>query len=635
MVARPRFIIYKFPHIFTIQGGCTFLINVSHLTFAYEGSYDNIFEDVSFRIDTNWRLGFIGRNGRGKTTFLKLLMGKYDYSGSISSHVDFIYFPFDIPDRSALTSDLIQQTISGRRSEQTEELIKSEPWKEHVEEYKEYTEEYAEEQDYEPWKIEKELSLLNVDLDVLNRPFSTLSNGEQTKVLLAALFLKDRAFLLIDEPTNHLDEPTRKEVGNYLKRKKSFILVSHDRALLDECVDHILSINKTSIDIQAGNFSAWELNKKRKDAYELAQNEKLQKEVDQMKIAAVRISHWSDLKEATKIGAGDKGYVGHKAAKLMKRSKLVERHRDIAIEQKEKLLKDLERTDDLSLHPLDFPAVSSDSSGSSDGSNSSRDGQNSLDLIRVDNLSLAYGDKCLCRNLSFTLHPGERIALQGKNGSGKTSILRQICCRAGALGMPGQSAPAQSEAAQSSAAQDTSVQPCRLLSGQILVADGLVISLLSQDTSFMQGNLEDFMRNKYKQERAQLGLATNYTNRNPLDLLADGLERRIRLLVQVLRQLDFSDSQMEKNLQDFSEGQKKKFLLAVSLSQRAHVYIWDEPLNFIDILSRVQIENLIRRAQPTMIFVEHDQTFTQSVATRIVDLSPVALPDTALSAASD
>ena len=72
------------------------MINVSNLTFAYDNSYDNIFENVSFRIDTDWKLGFIGRNGRGKTTFLHLLLGRYDYSGSIHSNVDFEYFPYSV-----------------------------------------------------------------------------------------------------------------------------------------------------------------------------------------------------------------------------------------------------------------------------------------------------------------------------------------------------------------------------------------------------------------------------------------------------------------------------------------------------------------------------------------------------------
>lgn len=145
------------------------LINVTNLTFSYPGSYDNIFENVSFQIDTNWKLGFTGRNGRGKTTFLNLLLGKYEYSGHISASVNFEYFPFDIQDKSINTIEVIDSICF----------------------------------DYQDWEMRKELNLLDVSEDVLYRPFNTLSNGEQTKVMLVALFLKENSFLLIDEPTNH------------------------------------------------------------------------------------------------------------------------------------------------------------------------------------------------------------------------------------------------------------------------------------------------------------------------------------------------------------------------------------------------------------------------------------------------
>ena len=142
------------------------MIQVANLTFAYEGSYDNIFENVSFQIDTGWKLGFIGRNGRGKTTFLNLLLGKYEYSGTISSDVSFEYFPYEVKDKSQDTLSIVQEICPV----------------------------------CEDWEIMKEISLLRVDIEVLYRPFETLSNGEQTKVLLAALFLGANRFLLIDEP---------------------------------------------------------------------------------------------------------------------------------------------------------------------------------------------------------------------------------------------------------------------------------------------------------------------------------------------------------------------------------------------------------------------------------------------------
>ena len=118
-------------------------INVSNLSFHYDGSYDNIFENVSFSIDTNWKLGFIGRNGRGKTTFLNLLMGKYEYSGTISANVNFDYFPYEVKNKS-ISSFEIASEIN---------------------------------QNYEQWELEKEISLLEMDPNILTRPFETLSKG--------------------------------------------------------------------------------------------------------------------------------------------------------------------------------------------------------------------------------------------------------------------------------------------------------------------------------------------------------------------------------------------------------------------------------------------------------------------------
>lgn len=125
-----------------------------------------------------------------------------------------------------------------------------------------------------------------VNAEVLYRPFGTLSHGERTKVILAVLFSGENDFLLIDEPTNHLDQASRDCVQDYLAGKKGFILVSHERALLDACTDHILVLNRCSIEVQKGNFSSWEENKRRKDEFSRRENEKHIKEIDKLKKAA-------------------------------------------------------------------------------------------------------------------------------------------------------------------------------------------------------------------------------------------------------------------------------------------------------------------------------------------------------------
>jgi len=490
------------------------LINVTNLTFAYDGSYDNIFENVNFQIDTDWKLGFTGRNGRGKTTFLSLLLGKYEYSGTISAKVRFEYFPFHVKNKENNTLDVINDIYP----------------------------------DYVHWELVRELSLLKVSEEVLYRPFDSLSNGEQTKVLLAALFMKENSFLLIDEPTNHLDMDARKLVSDYLKSKSGFILVSHDRAFLDNCVDHMLAINKTNIEIQKGNFSDWRENKERQDQFELAENEKLRKDIKRLSDSARRTSNWSDEVEKTKNGTRnsgskvDKGYIGHKAAKMMKRSKSMEQRQQTAIDEKSKLLKNIESSDSLKISQLAY--------------HQSR-------LAELEHVSINYGEKTVCNDISFTIEQGERIALSGKNGSGKSSIIKLIC---------GESIN---------------------YTGTFRKGSQLKISYVSQDTSHLHGNLTDYARD-------------------------NGIDES--LFKAILRKLDFSRVQFEKDISAFSGGQKKKVLIAKSLCEKVHLHIWDEPLNFIDIISRMQVEELLLEYSPTILFVEHDRDFFKNIATKVIEL---------------
>ena len=486
------------------------LIQVSNLTFAYEGSYDPIFENVSFQIDTNWRLGFTGRNGRGKTTFLNLLLGKFPYRGSISASVRFSYFPYEIPDKTHLAIDMVEEIYP----------------------------------DYQYWQLAKEMNLLQLEEDALYRPFGTLSNGEQTKLMLAVLFLKENNLLLIDEPTNHLDIQGRELVSRYLKSKKGFILVSHDRAFLDGCVDHILSINKANIEVCRGNFSTWYENKQRQDSFELSENEKLKREIRRLEGTAREKASWSDRAEATKIGnhVFDRGYVGHKAEKMMARSKAIEKRQNAAIEEKSKLLKNIERSDTLKIFqtPLHTKRLAS--------------------LVDV---SVCYGETPVCRGVTFDIQQGDRIVLQGANGSGKSSIIKLIC---------GEQIPH---------------------TGELRIGTGLTISYVPQDASHLRGRLSDFARESGVDES---------------------------LFLAMLAKLDVSKEQMEKDMSALSAGQKKKVLLARSICQSKNLHIWDEPMNYIDVISRMQIEELLLTFQPTILFVEHDKTFCDRIATKVVPL---------------
>ena len=153
------------------------------------------------------------------------------------------------------------------------------------------------------------------------------------------------------------------------------------------------------------------------------------------------------------------------------------------------------------------------------------------------------------------------MALAGKNGSGKSSLLKLIT--------------------------GESIR----YTGNLRLGSGLKISYIPQDTSHLSGNLREFALKTQIDES---------------------------LFKTILRKLDFSREQLERDIRDFSGGQKKKVLLAKSLCEEAHLYLWDEPLNFVDVLSRLQVEELISRFSPTMIFVEHDAAFCDTIATKHV-----------------
>jgi lincosamide and streptogramin A transport system ATP-binding/permease protein len=484
-------------------------IKIFNLTFAWPGSPDDVFENVSLTLDTDWKLGLVGRNGRGKTTFLKLLAGGLKYQGSIQSAVSFAYFPYTTPAAPATRDEL--RLIMPQVAD---------------------------------WQLERELALLDVKAGVLERPLSTLSPGERAKVLLAALFAGEERFLLIDEPTNHMDAQGRRQLGRYLSGKKGFILVSHDREILDACTDHTLSINRADITLTRGSVSVWLDSQAKQEQHERDLRERLLREARHLQKAARQTADWSDRLEKTKIGGGpvDRGYIGHKSAKMMKRAKATEQRRERALAEKETLLKNAESAEPLKMRPLAW---------------------HSEHLVDARGLSIRYGNRVVCGPLDFYLRRGERVALVGKNGSGKSSLLKLL----------------SGEAVTHE--------------GGLRVAVGLKISLIPQDTAGLSGSLTD---------------------------LAAARGAELSRFFTILRKLDFPRELFDRETATFSEGQKKKTLLALSLCEEAHLYLWDEPLNYIDMLSRVQIEDVVLAQQPTILFVEHDAEFVRRVATRRVEL---------------
>ena len=360
--------------------------------------------------------------------------------------------------------------------------------------------------------------------------------------------MKENNFLLIDEPTNHLDIKTRNNLVEYLEKKKGFILVSHDRDFLDKIVDHIISINNNNIEIMQGNFSSWKENKDKQDNFETVQNEKLQKNINRLEVASKNTTRWSNTVEKSKYKTNnkettiDRGYLGHKSAKMMKKSKVMERRIEKAIDEKSNLLKNIDRNDILKIIPIE-----------------SRKNQ----LILAKDLQIKYNDKTIFSKVSFELKNRDRIAIVGENGIGKSSILKLI--------------------------MGNEID----FSGDFKIANDLKISYVSQSTEDLKGNLKKFASDNKICES---------------------------IFKAMLVKMGFSKVDFDTNIQDMSEGQKKKVLIAKSISEQANIYIWDEPLNYIDILTRIQIEEAILKYKPTLMFVEHDKTFIEKVSTKVIKL---------------
>ena len=487
-------------------------IDIKNLSFGYD-SNNIVFSNLNVTLDSSWRIGLIGRNGRGKSTLLKLLAGKIKGSGTITGAKNFYYFPLEIDPSKSLVDLISQQNI-------------------------------------EDWKIYKELNLLDFNLSLLNNQYGLLSGGEKVKFQFAIMFADSFSFALIDEPTNHLDEATKEVILNYIKSKKGYIIVSHDRYFLDNCIDHVLSFNKTSIELIKGNYSSWEENFKRQQNYNIAYNERLEKDIDRLEESKKKIVNWSLSAEKAKFGGvdnksglrPDRGYVGSKAARVMKRAKTIEKRINDKIEDKKDLLKDVEKDEHLKVLP-------------------NKRFKNSL-LIMLKNLSKNIGERELFKGLDLEVYSGDRVAILGDNGCGKTTLLKIL------LG------------------QDDNYN------GSLYRKPNLKISYISQETEFLKGDINSFIEE-------------NKIDKTVFFMLLDKLNIKIKDI---------------KNLDKLSDGQKKKILIAKSLSEQADIYIWDEPLNFIDIISRLQIEELIEESDLTLIFVQHDKYFIDKIATKVLQL---------------
>lgn len=355
-------------------------IKISNLSFKYSDSIENIFNNLNLDLDSSWKLGLVGRNGRGKTTFLNLLQGKLQGTGAIQSKLEFNYFPLNVKNKEQLTLYALE---------------------EHVQ--------------FDQWELERELNLMQVDTNLIWQPFNTLSGGEQTKVLLALSFINKDAFPLIDEPTNHLDEKSRIQVVRYLqKHSQGYIVVSHDRDFLNQITNHILAIEHTEIHLYQGNYASYEDTKEKRDKFNQEKNEKLRGQIKALNESRQRIKGYSLQSENNKKASAhkneihadiNKGFFGHKAAKIMKRSKNIERRMDKDIQDRKGLMTNVESVPELEMNFQ--PNYHST-------------------LLETRHLDLKVKDKKLFKDLNLIIRNRGIVSLEGKNGAGKSTFLKSI-----------------------------------------------------------------------------------------------------------------------------------------------------------------------------------------------------------------
>jgi lincosamide and streptogramin A transport system ATP-binding/permease protein len=363
---------------------------------------------------------------------------------------------------------------------------------------------------------------------------------------MVALFLAPDSYPLIDEPTNHLDARGRAAVTAYLARQSGFLVVSHDRRFLDEAVDHVLSINANDIRVNQGNFSQWRAHMDEELAFQQRTRRRIERDVARLQVAARETRQHADSRESDKYrtGAMDKGFIGHRAAKKMRRARSVERRIETELEQKRGLLANQEKQRSLKVVTA---------------------ARRHDRLIAVQNLAVSRGDRTLFRDVSFAVAPGDRIAVVGANGSGKTTLLDAICGTvipdAGMIHVP----------------------------GHVTLARG------HQHPPWRSGRLSERLQ--------EAGLE----------------ETRFRQLLGVL---GVGAEACESDLAACSPGELKKLDLCRCLMSGADVLLLDEPLNYVDLYSREQIEASLLEDRPTLVFVEHDRVFVERIATRVIDLGP-------------
>lgn len=500
---------------------------------------DAILSDCSFYIEEREKAAIVGPNGAGKSTLLKIIMGELPADdgtvtvskdktlGYLAQHQNLSSDGTIYDELLSVKKDIIALEEKIRKTEQQMKNATGEQLDTLLDQYTKMNHQFELENGYAyRSEIVGVLKGLGFTEDDFSLPVNTLSGGQKTRVALGKLLLSKPDIILLDEPTNHLDMESIRWLENYLLGYNgSVIIVAHDRYFLDRIVTKIIEIENTHVTVFSGNYTAYADKKK------ILRNMQLKEYLNQQR----EIKHQQEV--ITKL-------------KQFNREKSIKR-----AESREKMLDKLE--------VVDKPAEINDKMNIE--LNPSVISGN--DVLSVSHLSKAFDDNTLFTDISFDIKRGERVALIGNNGTGKTTILKII----------------------------NDILPAD--SGEIKLGSKVTIGYYDQEHHVLDPDktLFDELQDAYPD-------LNNTQIRNTLAAFL------------------FTNDDVFKYIRDLSGGERGRVSLAKLMLSNANFLILDEPTNHLDMVSKEILENALNSYTGTVLYVSHDRYFINTTATRIIEL---------------